>query len=144
MMTYRREETGRRMSYIFMCAALAGAVGGLISGGLVTIETGSIVGWQYLYIVSHHYSKAGTDADMQVEGIISLVLSPIAYFWIPNRMEQAWFLNETQKEQARTRYQMNIRNYNEEEKFNWAEVKRALVHWPVRRPSPVELLNTDN
>jgi hypothetical protein len=72
------------------------------------------------------------------------VLSPIAYFWIPNRMEQAWFLNETQKEQARTRYQMNIRNYNEEEKFNWAEVKRALVHWPVRHPSPVELLITDS
>jgi MFS family permease len=57
MMTYRREETGRRMSYIFMCAALAGAVGGLISGGLVTIETGSIVGWQYLYIVGNHSSR---------------------------------------------------------------------------------------
>lgn len=52
MMNYRREETGRRMSYIFSCAAFAGAVGGLIAGGLVKIETGNTVGWQYLYIVS--------------------------------------------------------------------------------------------
>lgn len=52
MMNYRREETGRRMSYIFSCAAFAGAVGGLIAGGLVRIETGSMTGWQYLYVVS--------------------------------------------------------------------------------------------
>lgn len=52
MMNYRREETGRRMSYIFSCAAFAGAVGGLIAGGLVTIESGALVGWQWLYIVS--------------------------------------------------------------------------------------------
>lgn len=52
MMNYRREETGRRMSYIFSCAAFAGAVGGLIAGGLVKIESGAMVGWQYLYIVS--------------------------------------------------------------------------------------------
>lgn len=51
-MNYRREETGRRMSYIFSCAAFAGAVGGLIGFGLVRIETGDTVGWQYLYIVS--------------------------------------------------------------------------------------------
>jgi MFS family permease len=49
---YRREETGRRMSYIFSCAAFAGAVGGLIGFGLVRIETGSVLGWQWLYIVS--------------------------------------------------------------------------------------------
>jgi hypothetical protein len=52
MMNYRREETGRRMSYIFSCAAFAGAVGGLIAGGLVRIESGSMTGWQYLYVVS--------------------------------------------------------------------------------------------
>lgn len=53
MMNYRREETGRRMSYIFSCAAFAGAVGGLIAGGLVRIESGTMTGWQYLYIVSN-------------------------------------------------------------------------------------------
>ena len=52
MMNYRREETGRRMSYIFSCAAFAGAVGGLIAGGLVRIESGSMTGWQDLYVVS--------------------------------------------------------------------------------------------
>lgn len=41
------------MSYIFSCAAFAGAVGGLIAGGLVRIESGTMTGWQYLYIVSN-------------------------------------------------------------------------------------------
>jgi MFS family permease len=65
MMNYRREETGRRMSYIFSCAAFAGAVGGLIAGGLVRIESGSMTGWQYLYVVSPVYcsSRDFTDGE---------------------------------------------------------------------------------
>jgi MFS family permease len=64
MMNYRREETGRRMSYIFSCAAFAGAVGGLIAGGLVRIESGAMVGWQYLYIVSGTLRKFSFTTDM--------------------------------------------------------------------------------
>ncbi|KAI9634393.1 major facilitator superfamily domain-containing protein [Dioszegia hungarica] len=116
LMNYRREEAGRRMSYIFSCAAFAGAVGGLIGFGLVRIETGDTVGWQYLYIV---------------EGCLSLILAPIAYFWVPNRMDKAWFLNAKQREQAMVRYQVNKADYNEEEQFAWAEVKKALLAWPV-------------
>jgi hypothetical protein len=50
-MIYRREEVGRRMSYIFACSAASGAFGGLIAYGLIRIRSGSLVGWQYLYIV---------------------------------------------------------------------------------------------
>ena len=50
-MNYRREEVGRRLSYIFACAAGSGAFGGLIAYGLVRITSGRLVGWQYLYIV---------------------------------------------------------------------------------------------
>jgi MFS family permease len=63
MMNYRREETGRRMSYIFSCAAFAGAVGGLIAGGLVRIETGSMTGWQYLYVVGSNSLNRAPFAD---------------------------------------------------------------------------------
>lgn len=134
MMTYRREETGRRMSYLFSCAAFAGAFGGLIGFGLVRIETGNIVGWQWLYIVGllsllHLFSSLV--ADNQVEGAITLALAPIAYFWIPNRLDQAWFLNSEEKQLAAKRYEINKRHYNEAETFQWGEVWKAFKDWRV-------------
>jgi hypothetical protein len=46
-------------------------------------------------------------------------------------MDKAWFLNAKQREQALVRYQVNKADYNEEEQFAWAEVKKALLSWPV-------------
>lgn len=47
-MSYRPEELGRRVSYIFVCAALSGAFGGLLAFGLTQISGGSLYSWQYL------------------------------------------------------------------------------------------------
>jgi hypothetical protein len=66
-----------------------------------------------------------------VEGVISLVLAPLAYFWVPNSMDTAWFLNKEQRRQALVRYEMNKVNYNQDEKFRWSEVKRAVLSWTV-------------
>lgn len=104
------------MSYIFSCAAFAGAVGGLIGYGLVRIETGSIVGWQWLYIC---------------EGAITLCLAPLAYFWVPNTLTEAWFLNDDQKQLAAKRYELNKRHFDEKETFRWSEVVKALTDWRV-------------
>lgn len=134
MMNYRREETGRRMSYIFSCAAFAGAVGGLIAGGLVTIESGALVGWQWLYIVSQAIRQSSdslVDSHVQVEGTISLILCPIALFWVPNDMRKAWFLKPHEKDLAVIRYEINKRNYSHDEQFAWSEVAKALKDWTV-------------
>lgn len=117
-MTYRRTEIGRRMSYVFTCSAMSGAFGGLIAYGLVNIQNGSLAGWQYLYLV---------------EGIISLAFAPIAYFWIPNRVDQAWFLNSEEKKLASIRYAINKDHYDPSETFRWTEVRRALWDWKVGR-----------
>ena len=47
-------------------------------------------------------------------------------------MDTAWFLSKEQREQAIVRYEMNKVNYNQDEKFRWSEVKRAVLSWPVR------------
>lgn len=52
MMTYARNEVGRRMAYLYTCVALSGAFGGLIAYGFIRIRTDTLVGWQFLYIVS--------------------------------------------------------------------------------------------
>jgi len=78
-----------------------------------------------------------------VEGAISLILAPIAYFWVPNRMDTAWFLNKEQRRQAVVRYEMNKQNYNEDEQFEWAEVRKAVTSWTVRIARSVILGATD-
>ncbi|OCF36238.1 hypothetical protein I316_02111 [Kwoniella heveanensis BCC8398] len=113
-MNYRREEVGRRMSYIFACSAASGAFGGLIAYGLIHIETGSLVGWQYLYVV---------------EGILSLAVAPLTYFYLPNDMSTAWFLNAEQKEHARIRTEMNKAHYDPGEQFSWRQVRRGFTDW---------------
>lgn len=46
-------------------------------------------------------------------------------------MDTAWFLNKEQRAQAVVRYEMNKVNYNQDEKFTWVEVRRALTSWTV-------------
>jgi hypothetical protein len=67
----------------------------------------------------------------QVEGAISLILCPIALFWIPNDMRKAWFLKPHEKELATIRYEINKRNYSHDEKFSWREVGKAASDWTV-------------
>lgn len=52
MMTYRRDEVGKRMSYLYTCIAMSGAFGGIIAYGLFQINSNDLTGWQFLYIVS--------------------------------------------------------------------------------------------
>lgn len=80
------------MSYIFSCAAFAGAVGGLIAGGLVKIESGNMVGWQYLYIVSSASSagRAGAhNVRLRARSRLSCVPSPCSGF--PTTCERPGF-----------------------------------------------------
>lgn len=76
-------------------------------------------------------SNAILEIDHQVEGCITLALAPIAYFWIPNRLDTAWFLSPEQKELAAKRYEINKRHFNEAESFRWSEVFKAFKDWRV-------------
>ena len=49
---YVREELALRTSYMFMSAATAGVVGGLIAAGLLKMDgLQGLAGWSWLYIV---------------------------------------------------------------------------------------------
>ncbi|KAK0469552.1 major facilitator superfamily domain-containing protein [Desarmillaria tabescens] len=113
-MTYRREELGRRLSYIFLCSALSGGFGGLLAYGLTHISTDSLAGWQWLYIV---------------EGLFTVALAPVAFFWIPNRIDQAWFLNKGEKDMCAVRYETNMTHYDPDEKFDIQVVLLAFKDW---------------
>ena len=60
-----------------------------------------------------------------------MILAPITFFWVPNRVDEAWFLNDEQKEHARIRYEMNKQFYDPDERFSWFQVGRGFKDWKV-------------
>ncbi len=89
-------------------------VGGLLAYGLTHISTDTLSGWQWLYIV---------------EGLFTVALAPVAYFWIPNRIDQAWFLNRDEKDMCTVRYETNMTHYDPDEEFDIQVVLLAFKDW---------------
>ena len=53
-MVYRREEQAKRVSYLMSCAAISGAVGGLLAYGLLHMDgIGGKAGWRYVSLNRH-------------------------------------------------------------------------------------------
>lgn len=49
-MVYRREEQAKRVSYLLSCAAISGAVGGLLAYGLLQMDgVAGKAGWRYVH-----------------------------------------------------------------------------------------------
>ncbi|KAK4198090.1 major facilitator superfamily domain-containing protein [Triangularia verruculosa] len=83
-MVYKREEQARRVSYLFVCAALSGAFGGLLAYVLLKMDgIGGYAGWRWVYII---------------EGIFSILIGLLIWFGLPNDPTNAYFLNEREKE----------------------------------------------
>lgn len=72
---YTQEEISKRVNAFRSAMAVASAVGGLISGGIVqTIaDRGGLRAWQWIFIV---------------EGLISVVIGLAGYFMVPNYPHQ--------------------------------------------------------
>lgn len=63
-MVYRREEQAKRVSYLMSCAAISGAVGGLLAYGLLHMDgIGGKAGWRYFFPVPKRMFLAHTFLD---------------------------------------------------------------------------------
>ncbi|KAI1333497.1 major facilitator superfamily transporter [Xylariaceae sp. FL0016] len=108
---YKKEEQARRISYLFVAAALSGAFGGLLAYGLTSLHGASgLAGWRWLFLV---------------EGIISMVVGIVAVFMLPDHFETAWWLSEDEKALMRIRHEQTAVYVGESETFDRAEVKLA-------------------
>ncbi|EOD47392.1 Major facilitator superfamily [Neofusicoccum parvum] len=111
-MVYRREEQAKRVSYLFVCTAIAGAFGGLLAYAILHMDgVGNYAGWRWVYII---------------EGIFSILVAFVVYFGLPNDPSNAYFLNAEEKELMRVRA-IQRQAYMGSEEFDWNEVKLALV-----------------
>ncbi|CRG89473.1 putative transporter C1683,12 [Talaromyces islandicus] len=105
-MVYRREEQAKRVSYLMNCAAISGAVGGLLAYGLLQMDgVAGKAGWRWVYII---------------EGCFSMVIAVWIWFGLPNDPSNAYFLNEEEKWMMQVRNEQR-RHYMGAEKFTWDE-----------------------
>ncbi|KAK7413370.1 hypothetical protein QQX98_007747 [Neonectria punicea] len=110
-MVYKREEQAKRVSYLFVCTAIAGAFGGLLAYALLKMDgIGGYGGWRWVYII---------------EGIFSMAVAPVIWFGLPNDPSNAYFLTEEEKRMMKIR-EIQRAQYMGNEDFSWDEVKIAL------------------
>lgn len=107
---YQRTEQARRISYLFVAAALSGSFGGLLAYGLTHLHGASgLAGWRWLFLV---------------EGLISLVVGLLALFVLPDSFEAAWWLREDEKQLMRVRHE-RAKVYHGSDAFDKGEIKLA-------------------
>ncbi|CAD6583328.1 MAG: hypothetical protein CYPHOPRED_002339 [Cyphobasidiales sp. Tagirdzhanova-0007] len=111
-MTYRREELGRRLSYIFTAAALSGAFGAY---GLTNIRSGGLASWQWIYVVEGAPPPNTLSQDVRLKLIF--------------RIDEAWFLSADDRQLCMQRYEINKTYYDPDEHFMWWQVRAALLDW---------------
>ncbi|GAA5982317.1 hypothetical protein JCM5350_006142 [Sporobolomyces pararoseus] len=109
---YVRNELGQRTSYMFVSAALAGTVGGLIAGGFLKMDgLAGWEGWRYLFAI---------------EGAITIVIGLASFYFIADGWQNARFLTPRQKLLMRTR-EVQAAQFIGDQSFSWLEVRKAFT-----------------
>ncbi|KAM6480535.1 MFS general substrate transporter [Trichoderma sp. SZMC 28011] len=110
-MWYKRRERQYRISLFFSAASLAGAFGGILAYGIGKMA--GVVwsnGWRWIFIL---------------EGIATVIVATIAYWFIENYPDTAKFLTKPEREFIQTRLAADCDAMIKEE-FSWSAVLEAV------------------
>ncbi|KAJ0425878.1 major facilitator superfamily domain-containing protein [Aspergillus carlsbadensis] len=110
-MWYKRNEQHYRVALFFSAASLAGAFGGILAWGIAHMRgVGGYAGWRWIFIL---------------EGLLTVVMALIAYFWVYNYPATAEFLSD--KERRFITFRLKHDNdATRDEKFTWTAVLDAV------------------
>lgn len=110
-MVYKRQEQATRVSYLFVCTAIAGAFGGLLAYCILKMDgVAGVAGWRWVYII---------------EGIFSFLVAPVIWFGLPNDPSNAYFLTDDEKRMMKIRA-IQRAQYMGSEEFSWEEIRIGL------------------
>ncbi|KAG7094708.1 hypothetical protein E1B28_005528 [Marasmius oreades] len=110
-MWYRREERVYRVALFFSAASLAGAFGGILGFGIGKMAgVADLRGWRWIFIL---------------EGLVTVVVSLLAYLFIVNYPSTAPFLTEKERETIQSRLAADS-DATVAEPFDWQNVSKCL------------------
>lgn len=114
---YTKHELARRVGYLFVSAAIAGAVGGLLAFGIGHMEgVRGMSGWRWILII---------------EGLPSVVLGVVTYVCLPNDPATARFLNADEKALMESRHKREYGNTASSREFSFQDMNAAFADWKV-------------
>ncbi|KAM3508483.1 hypothetical protein MY11210_006724 [Beauveria gryllotalpidicola] len=114
---YTKHELARRVGYLFVSAAVAGAVGGLLAYGVGHLDgVRGMSGWRWILII---------------EGIPSVVLGAATWVWLPNEAATARFLSAAERRRMETRQESEYGNTRSAREFGFADMRAAFRDWRV-------------
>ncbi|KAJ6144594.1 hypothetical protein N7470_008489 [Penicillium chermesinum] len=98
---------------VMLSSILASAFSGLVSFGVFQIDSSTVKGWQWLFII---------------EGGMTFIVGIVGFFILPHTAQSAWFLNDREKEAAKARM---LRDSSSEVDtgFNLKECFRSWNNW---------------
>ncbi|KFH48265.1 putative transporter -like protein [Hapsidospora chrysogenum ATCC 11550] len=114
---YSKHELALRVGYLFVSAAVAGALGGLLAYGIGHMDgVRGMSGWRWIMII---------------EGIPSVLLGVLTYFALPNDAQSAYFLTREERALMEVRRRREYGNTASSQQFSKKDMNRAFTDWKV-------------
>lgn len=114
---YTKQELALRVGYLFVSAAVAGALGGLLAYGIGHMDgLHGMSGWRWIMII---------------EGIPSFLVGIVTYFALPNDADTAYFLDDKERKLMRVRHAREYGNTESSREFSKADMLCAFKDWKV-------------
>ncbi|RUS17451.1 major facilitator superfamily domain-containing protein [Endogone sp. FLAS-F59071] len=113
---YTRKEQALRNALFFSAATLAGAFGGVLAYGILLMSgLQGLKGWQWIFIL---------------EGLPTVLLAFIAYFYLPDFPETAFWLTDSERSLLNRRLAQDA-GVAKETSFSWKQFFDAFRDWKV-------------
>ncbi|KEY68019.1 hypothetical protein S7711_08378 [Stachybotrys chartarum IBT 7711] len=114
---YTKHELALRVGYLFVSAAVAGALGGLLAYGIGHLDGArGMSGWRWIMIL---------------EGIPSCLLGVVTYFALPNDARSAYFLSAPERDLMDRRRGRDYGATASSHDFSRRDMRRAFADWKV-------------
>lgn len=114
---YSKHELALRTGYLFSSAAVAGACGGLLAYAIGYMDgVSGLRGWRWIMII---------------EGIPTVLLGVLTWFFLADNPETAYYLNEEDRALVVARRSRHLGQTQSAQKFHWADVKEGALDWKI-------------
>ncbi|KAI1122329.1 major facilitator superfamily domain-containing protein [Nemania abortiva] len=114
---YTKRELALRVGYLFVSAAIAGALGGLLAYGIGHLDgVRGMSGWRWIMIL---------------EGLPTILLGIVVLFFLPNNPEHAYFLTSEEKKLMAVRHLRQYGFTESAQEFSKKDMMKAFKDWKV-------------
>ncbi|CAF0725822.1 unnamed protein product [Rotaria sp. Silwood1] len=110
---YQRKEQAIRLGFFWSFSALAGAFGGLFAYAIAQIKLPKLAEWQLIFII---------------EGIPTIIVAILCWFYLPDSPEQARFLTDKQRQLEIDRL-IEDAGASHHDSFSWSQVLSVFTDW---------------